>query len=73
MRVNFTGTGITWIGARSDRSGIAQVFIDGFFQDSVDQFTYETRYLEKLFSIQDLPYGSHTFVIKVTNQKAKNH
>jgi hypothetical protein len=64
----FTGTSITWIGARGPQSGIARVFLDGAFVAEVD--TYATEQIQAaLFTATGLADASHTLTIEVTGLK----
>jgi len=37
--ITFTGTGISWIGARGPQCGIARVFLDGAFVEDFDTYS----------------------------------
>jgi len=62
----FTGTGVRWIGAGDQWSGIAVVSIDGVVAASVDTFMTPVKYDTVLFSSGALSRGSHTLTIDVT-------
>lgn len=61
----FTGTEISWIGAKSTNLGIAKVYIDGVEVAQVNQYGSSLLVQEVLFSKNDLPYGEHTIKIEV--------
>lgn len=71
VKVRFTGTGIEWIGYRDQWSGIAKVFVDGVLVKKVDTYAPSARPQKTLYSIQGLPAGKHTLVIRVPGVKAK--
>jgi len=62
--VNFTGTGITWIGVSDPWSGIAWVYLDGTL-NTVDTYSSTTLYQHPLFSVSGLAPGPHTLSIEV--------
>jgi photosystem II stability/assembly factor-like uncharacterized protein len=66
---SFMGTGISWIGTKSPRQGIANVYLDGVFMNAVDQYHATAIFLEPLFTVQDLPYGPHRIQIHPTRNK----
>ena len=66
---NFVGTGIKWIGTKSNNQGIAKVYIDGELKAHVDQYDTHPATMDETFSIQNLPYGSHTITVAVSDQK----
>jgi photosystem II stability/assembly factor-like uncharacterized protein len=67
--LNFVGTGIAWIGTKSDDLGIAKVYIDGEYQGDIDQFSNTRETMVEVYSRIDLAYGPHTITIEVTDQK----
>jgi hypothetical protein len=69
--VNFSGTGITWIGVLDPYAGIANVYIDGAMS-MVDTYNSVTRYQQPLFTVQGLTNGPHTLAIEVTSTKDPN-
>lgn len=65
----FYGTGVSWLGTENNDQGIAVVSVDGKFIEKVDQYRPAPRTGARLFSIQDLPRGSHEIMIEVSDQK----
>lgn len=67
-QVSFTFTGIEarWIGYRDEWSGIANVYVDGALQATVDTFGSPARSQAVLFSVSGLAPESHVLVIEVT-------
>jgi hypothetical protein len=65
--LDFVGTGVRWIGTRSNDQGIARVFIDGSHVADVDQYSAATENVVTAFSVDDLPHGPHTIVVEVTD------
>jgi photosystem II stability/assembly factor-like uncharacterized protein len=70
--LNFFGTGIRWIGTKSNNLGIAKVFIDDELIGSIDQFDLERKTLVNLFEVNDLTFGPHKIIIQAENRKNKN-
>jgi hypothetical protein len=63
----FSGTSVTWIGARSDDGGTAEVSVDG---GPVRQISLVSRPNEKhtpVVTLHDLGAGQHTLTIRVTS------
>jgi hypothetical protein len=65
----FTGTSISWIGARGPQTGIARVLLDGVFVDEVDTYSPTEAPQKTVFTATDLASGSHTLTIEVTGRK----
>jgi len=64
----FTGTGVSWIGYRDEWSGIAEVFLDGKLQTTVDAYSATARPQVELFAIDGLENGPHTLTIQPTGR-----
>jgi hypothetical protein len=62
----FTGTAVHWIGDRDEGGGIANVFVDGASQGSVDLYGSTSEFKRVLFSASGLSAASHTLTIEVT-------
>ena len=67
--LNFIGTGIKWIGTKSNNQGIAKVYIDGELKAHVDQYDTAPATLVESFSIKNLPHGPHTITVEVSGRK----
>jgi hypothetical protein len=65
----FSGTGISWIGLRGPQTGIATVHLDGALVATVDAYSPQQLLQAVLFSVSDLPLGTHTLAIEVTRTK----
>jgi hypothetical protein len=65
VTVTFSGTGIRWIGYRDEWSGLASVFLDGTFRETVDTYASPGRYQAVLFAATGLDPAAHTLVIEV--------
>jgi hypothetical protein len=71
----FTGTSVTWIGARAERTGIANVYLDGVFVTEVDTYAPQEGFVltegfqNAVFTATGLAEGSHTLTIEVTGRK----
>jgi len=64
----FTGTGVSWIGAKGPQTGIASVTLDGN-ATSVDTYAPSEQIQAALFTATGLADGSHTVTIEVTGQQ----
>ena len=67
VTVPFTGTAIQWIGPRATNHGMADVYIDGVKQQTVD--TYGSGFQVVFFKATGLADGPHTLKIVVTGTK----
>jgi hypothetical protein len=65
----FTGTSISWIGARGPQTGIARVFLDGSFVAEVDTYAPSDQIQAAVFTATGLADASHTLTIEVTGRK----
>jgi hypothetical protein len=65
----FTGTSVTWIGQRSNTSGIALVKVDGGAGVQVDLFAHNFEVNSPVYSLYGLAPGSHTLTIQVTGTR----
>jgi hypothetical protein len=63
--ITFTGTGISWIGARGPQTGIARVFLDGAFVEDFDSYFQTESPQHTDFSTSGLAPGTHTLTIQV--------
>src|SRR5581483_4236218 len=64
----FTGTSISWIGARGPETGIADVLLDGKSVAEVDTYAATEQIQAALLTVTDLSNGSHTLTIEVTGR-----
>ena len=69
--INFSGTGIRWIGYQDQWSGIAKVILDGVLVATVDTHSSAARFQAVLFSKTDLVAGNHNLVIEVAGNSAR--
>ncbi|MBI3621120.1 MAG: RHS repeat-associated core domain-containing protein [Nitrospirae bacterium] len=74
--VVFTGTGVQWISAKSKDSGIAQVYLDGVLQGSVDLYQQggtlgqnNASYQQVVWSATGLTNTTHLVDVIVTGTK----
>ena len=65
----FTGTGITWIGAKGPQTGIANVFLDGNLAASVDTFSPTEQIQAPVFTATGLANSNHTLTVQVTGRQ----
>ncbi|MBL1216545.1 MAG: hypothetical protein D8M59_03530 [Planctomycetes bacterium] len=59
----FSGTGVSWLGRLDPTLGTADVYVDGQYYTSVDQYNSLSVPLYPVLSITDLPYGEHELMI----------
>ena len=64
----FTGTGISWIGARGPQIGIARVTLDGV-ATLVDMYSAAEQIQAEVFAQKGLADTTHTLTIEVTGQQ----
>ena len=62
----FNGTGVTWIGYRDQWSGLAQVYIDGALQTTVDTYLNPAQAQAPTWSVSGLTPGDHILRIAAT-------
>ena len=67
--VNFSGTGITWIGKKSPKYGIASYSIDGGPAQTVDNYSATELDQNPLVTVSGLASQSHVLAISLLNQK----
>ncbi len=67
--LSFTGTEVTWIGARGTQVGIARVYLDGALAAVVDGFSMSEQIQAALFTASGLADGPHTLAIEATGQQ----
>jgi len=72
LSVDFTGTGIFWIGYRDEWSGLARVFIDGEARTTVDCYQPTPTARTVLYNVSGLAAGRHTLTIEVTGTRNAN-
>lgn len=70
VTLNFTGTGVSWIGYRDEWSGLARVYVDGQPQTMVDNYRSPAEARAVLYSIGGLPAGAHSLTIEVTGTRS---
>lgn len=68
-RFTFTGASIAWIGGRGPITGIARVFLDDVFVAEVDTYSPGFAPQKTIFTLTNLPPGTHTLAIEVTGMK----
>jgi hypothetical protein len=62
----FTGTGAAWISSRGTNRGMAEVYVDGVLQTTLDLYAATTQGKRQVFVVNDLPAGPHTIRVVVT-------
>lgn len=65
----FTGTAVSWIGARGTQSGIARVSLDGVFVGELDLYSPTEQIQAAVFTATGLADGSHTLTIEGTGRQ----
>jgi uncharacterized protein (TIGR03437 family) len=66
VNFSFNGTAVTWIGYRDQWSGLAQVYIDGALQDTVDTYLNPAQAQTSAWSVSGLTPGDHILGIVAT-------
>ncbi len=69
VTVKFTGTSLGWITVKSPNYGIAQVTVDGGAPVTVDLYSPDTKWQQKVWSATGLPDSAHTVTIAYTGTK----
>ncbi len=69
VTVKFTGTSIGWITVKSPNYGIARVTLDGGTPVTVDLYSPDTKWQQKVWSATGLPNSAHTVTIAYTGTK----
>jgi hypothetical protein len=67
--VNFSGTGITWIGKKGPQYGIASYSIDGGAPKTVDNYSASALSQNANVTVSGLSSESHVLAISLTDQK----
>jgi len=67
--ITFTGTGISWIGARGPQTGIARVTLDGVAFPPIDTYSSAEQIQAEVFTKQGLADTSHTLTVEVTGEQ----
>jgi len=65
----FTGTGVTWIGYRDQWSGIAQVYLDGALNATIDTYSASAQAQAVLYSVSGLSNAAHSLTIVVSGTR----
>lgn len=65
----FVGTGVSWIGARANVLGKADVYIDDVLVATVDQYSDVPALQQDLYRVENLPLGTHEIRLVVTGSK----
>lgn len=67
--INFSGTGITWIGKKGPQYGIASYSVDGGAPQTVDNYSSAAMDQDALVTVSGLSSQSHVLAISVVDQK----
>jgi trimeric autotransporter adhesin len=67
--ITFNGAGIRWLAYRDAWSGIANVYLDGVLQTSVDTFVAVDQPQTTAYEIGGLMPGTHSLTIEVTGKR----
>ncbi len=62
---------MSWVGDRYKERGIANVYIDGLFYGTADEYydSYTFKRQQVIWGISGLSLGAHTIVIEVSGTK----
>lgn len=66
---SFTGTGVSWIGFRAARTGIARIYLDGSFVAEIDTYATSEGFQNTIYTLSGLADTTHTLTIEATGQK----
>ncbi|MBB3327856.1 fibronectin type III domain-containing protein [Microlunatus antarcticus] len=69
-QVSFNTSGIRWISRVNNYSGIADVYLDGVKQKSVDLYSPSTKFQQVVYEVKGLPETPHTLRIVRTGTKS---
>ena len=64
VTVAFRGTSLIWLAKKSPSYGLASVCVDGGVPVTVDLYSSSTKWIQKVWSSGNLPYGLHTVTVK---------
>ncbi|MDA8108931.1 MAG: Ig-like domain-containing protein, partial [Betaproteobacteria bacterium] len=64
----FTGTGVSWIGARGPQTGTARIYLDGAAVADVDTYAPTEGPQHTDFSVSGLARGTHALTIEVAGK-----
>jgi len=71
VTLSFTGTQVTWIGAKAVNYGQARIYLDGALASTVDCYAKNPAYQSVLFASPALSAGAHIIRIEVAGTKNK--
>jgi hypothetical protein len=69
VQLTFEGTGARWNAYRDEWSGIARVYVDGELKGTIDAYLAPSHAQLTLYSVGDLPPGTHTLTIEATGTR----
>jgi len=69
---SFTGTGVSWIGARGPWAGIARVSVDGALVATIDTYASADQTQVAIYSTSGLASGAHTLTVEVTEPPTRS-
>jgi hypothetical protein len=70
VELTFTGTQVKWLATKFSNRGHAEVFLDGTFQATIDQYNSTVLYQQEVFAKTGLPDAPH--VLKIVCKGTKN-
>ena len=69
VTINFNGTGVSWVAARDEWSGIARVYVDGALKTTIDTYLSPSQARTVPYTIDSLPFGTHALTIEATGTR----
>ncbi len=69
ITLDFSGTGVRWLGSKGYNHGIARVLLDGKLVGEVDQYARQRDYLAEMIHLEGLAPGHHTLEIRVVDKR----
>jgi photosystem II stability/assembly factor-like uncharacterized protein len=68
-RLEFVGSGVTWLGTRGPSHGMAEVYVDGAFSGLVDLYDPSSKVQQALYGSAKLTGDRHSIEIVVSGQR----
>jgi Big-like domain-containing protein len=68
----FAGTTVSWFGLRGPQTGVANIYLDGSFQATIDTYS-QTEVQSLIYSTTSLAPGTHTLAVEVASASGGTH
>lgn len=70
--IPFYGAGAVLLGHRNEAGGLAEVYIDGVYQETIDYYAPDIMRQQEVFRSAALPEGAHMLTLKVLSQRSSS-